>query len=304
MTLFSRIFSAGFTLPGLKTKEEFFSNSQCQILNGKRLSEHFIAQAKELLKTKKIVPKLAVILVGDNEASQVYVNNKIKVFAQAGFESHRVYLKSHEIIQRDLIGLIEKLNHDETVHGILVQLPLPSHFNQDKILNAIAPKKDVDGFLAQNIGALALGDFSHAMACTPFGILALLASYKIKLEGLNAVVVGRSNIVGKPMGLMLLASNATVTFAHSKSENLQKICRNADILVAAAGKPGLITSEFVKNGAVVVDVGIHKNEQGKLCGDVHGSVKEVASYLSPVPGGVGPMTIAMLLVNTALSAWS
>ena len=303
MTLFSRILSAGFTLPELNTKDEFFSNTKCQILNGKRLSEHFIGQAKELLETKKIVPKLAVILVGDNPASQVYVNNKIKVFAQAGFESHRLFLKSHETNQHNLLELIEKLNEDESIHGILVQLPLPSHFNQDKILNAIASKKDVDGFLAQNIGALALGDFTHPMACTPFGILALLTCYQIKLEGLNAVVVGRSNIVGKPMGLMLLASNSTVTFAHSKSQNLKTICRNADILVAAAGKPEFITAEFVKPGAVVVDVGIHKNEQGKLCGDVHGSVKEVARYLSPVPGGVGPMTIAMLLVNTALCAW-
>ncbi|MES2614989.1 MAG: bifunctional 5,10-methylenetetrahydrofolate dehydrogenase/5,10-methenyltetrahydrofolate cyclohydrolase [Bdellovibrionota bacterium] len=281
-----------------------FENSSCQILDGKLLSQHFVQQAKMLVSQKKIVPKLAVILVGENPASQVYVNNKIKLFREAGFESQSYFYKGNEISEQALIECIEALNHDEGVHGILIQLPLPAHFNQDKILSAISAKKDVDGFLAQNIGALACGHFSQAIACTPFGVMALLYSYGIPVEGRHAVVVGRSNIVGKPMGLLLLGANATVTFAHSKTSNLKEICQSADILIAAAGKPELITKDFVKPGCVVVDVGIHKKSDGKLCGDVHQNAREVASAMSPVPGGVGPMTIAMLMVNTSLAAWN
>jgi methylenetetrahydrofolate dehydrogenase (NADP+)/methenyltetrahydrofolate cyclohydrolase len=302
--IFSRLIQAGFVLPSFQELPEFFPNTTCQILNGKKLSQSFVTQAKELLKTKSIVPRLAVILVGEDPASQLYVSNKIKLFAQAGFESQRFFFQSSQISQKELLTIIEKLNHDDSVHGILVQLPLPPHLHSESILNAISPKKDVDGFLPQNVGALALGNYSHSIACTPFGIAALLSAYGIPLAGRHAVVVGRSNIVGKPMGLLLLGADCTVTWAHSKTPQLQEITKTADILVVAAGKQDLIGSVHVKPGAVVVDVGIHKKENGKLCGDVQESVKEVASYLTPVPGGVGPMTIAMLMVNTALSAWS
>lgn len=304
MEMFSRVFKAGFKLPELASATHVFENTNCKILDGKVLSQHFIEQAKNLVSKKKIVPKLVVILVGENPASQVYVNNKIKLFREAGFDSQSFIYKSNETNEEDLVTLINTLNTENDVHGILVQLPLPPQFNQEKILNAISPKKDVDGFLAQNIGALACGDFTHAIACTPFGIMALLYSYGVQVEGRHAVVVGRSNIVGKPMGLLLLGANATVTFAHSKTKNLKEICQSADILIAAAGKAELITKDFVKPGCVVVDVGIHKKSDGKLCGDVHQNVKEVASALTPVPGGVGPMTIAMLMVNTSLAAWN
>lgn len=304
MRIFSRVIQAGFKLPELKSSPQFFENTHCQILNGKALSQHFVEQAKILVAEKQIIPTLAVILIGENPASQVYVNHKIKLFGEAGFASKSFFYKSDEISENELITLIEKLNNTSNVHGILVQLPLPPQFNQDKILNVISPKKDVDGFLVQNIGALACGDFTQAIACTPFGIMALLYSYGIDVAGKHAVVVGRSNIVGKPMGLLLLGANATVTFAHSKTLNLKEICQTADILLVAAGKPELITKDFIKPGCVVVDVGIHKKSDGKLCGDVHNNVKEIARALTPVPGGVGPMTIAMLMVNTALGAWN
>ena len=195
------------------------------------------------------------------------------------------------------------MNFDGNVDGILVQLPLPKKLNSEKILNTIIPQKDVDGFQTHNIGSLATGEFNGAIACTPFGIMAMLYSYGITISGKNAVVIGRSNIVGKPMGLLLLSADATVTLAHSKTKNLNEICKNADILVAAAGQSQMITKDFIKPGAIVIDVGIHRKENGKLCGDVHDNVKEIASALSPVPGGVGPMTIAMLMVNTAIAAW-
>ena len=304
MEMFSRVIKAGFKLPEFKASPVYFENTTCQILNGKALSQHFVEQAKNLVAKKKIVPKLVVILVGENPASQVYVNNKVKLFREADFESQSFTYKSNETTENDLITLINTLNNENDVHGILVQLPLPVQFNQDKILNTISPKKDVDGFLPQNIGALACGDFTHAIACTPFGIMALLYSYGIEIEGKHAVVVGRSNIVGKPMGLLLLGANATITIAHSKTQNLKEICQSADILIAAAGKPELITKDYIKPGCVVVDVGIHKKSDGKLCGDVHQNAKEVARAITPVPGGVGPMTIAMLMVNTSLGAWN
>ena len=303
MNLFSRVFKAGFTIPNLKENSSSFENSSCQILNGKMLSQHFVQQAKFLVKNKIMMPKLAVILIGENPASQVYVKNKMKLFEQAGFLSQSFFFPAEKTSQTEILQLISELNADQYTHGILVQLPLPSQFQVDVILNSIAPQKDVDGFLPQNMGFLACGNFMHPMACTPFGIMALLKAYDISCEGKHAVVVGRSNIVGKPMGLMLLAANATVTWAHSKTENLSTVCKQADILIVAAGKPEFITKEFVKPGAVVIDVGIHKKTDGKLCGDVHSNVKEVCSALSPVPGGVGPMTIAMLMVNTSLAAW-
>ena len=302
-SLFSRVFQAGFHLPDFTNSPTFFEKSSCRILDGKALSQNFVSQAKALVSQKKITPTLAVILVGEDPASQVYVKNKIKLFHDAGFESKSFVYAANAVTQEELMALIQVLNKDNSIHGILLQLPLPASLDGEKIGRTIAPQKDVDGFLPQNMGSLTCGDFSQAIACTPFGIMALLCSYGIALEGKHAVVVGRSTIVGKPMGLLLLAANATVTFAHSKTKNLGDLCRSADILVVAAGKPGLITKNEVQPQAIVVDVGIHRKENGFLCGDVHENVKEVASALTPVPGGVGPMTIAMLMVNTSLSAW-
>ncbi len=303
MPIFSRVVQAGFTLPTLQSCARTFENSSCQILDGKLLSKHFVEQAKVLVEKHKILPKLAVVMVGDNPASHVYVSHKIKTFKEAGFLSESHLLSEHATSELDIVTLIHSLNAKADVHGILVQLPLPSHINQDIVLNSIAPQKDVDGFLPQNVGALACGKYNQPIACTPFGVMALLSCYGIEVARKHAVVVGRSNIVGKPMGLLLLGADATVTFAHSKTQHLQEICGDADILIAAAGKAQLITKEFVKPGAVVVDVGIHKNEDGKLCGDVHPNVTEVARALTPVPGGVGPMTIAMLMINTSLGVW-
>ncbi|WP_425483334.1 bifunctional 5,10-methylenetetrahydrofolate dehydrogenase/5,10-methenyltetrahydrofolate cyclohydrolase [Fluviispira multicolorata] len=272
-------------------------------MDGKTLSTNLISQAKTLKDGKK-VPCLAVILAGENPASHVYVKNKIKIFKEAGFDSQSYIISSDEISEEKIISLILSLNKDKNVDGILVQLPLPKTINTEKILNAISPHKDVDGFLAHSIGTLATGEFTNAIACTPFGILAMLVSYGIEISGKNSVVVGRSNIVGKPMSLLLLSSDATVTMAHSKTKDLKQICKNADILIAAAGQPELIDKSYIKENAVIIDVGIHRKENGKLCGDVHSNVKEIAYSLSPVPGGVGPMTIAMLMLNTALAAWA
>lgn len=301
--IFSRIFKAGFTIPNLEESKRYFEGTHCTILDGKALNQEFVAQAKKLVSKKGIVPCLAVILIGEDPASQIYVHNKMKLFREAGFESKSFSYKSSEIDENGLLKLIHTLNADSNTHGILVQLPLPPTFSQEIVLGAISPQKDVDGFLPANMGALACGDFTHPIACTPFGVMALLSAYGIEASGKHAVVVGRSNIVGKPMGLLLLAADATVTYAHSKTTNLKEVCQSADILIAAAGKPELITSEFTKPNAVIVDVGIHRKDDGKLCGDVHHQVKKNAFALTPVPGGVGPMTIAMLMVNTALAAW-
>ncbi|APJ05102.1 bifunctional methylenetetrahydrofolate dehydrogenase/methenyltetrahydrofolate cyclohydrolase [Silvanigrella aquatica] len=273
------------------------------MLDGKILSANFVEQSQNLRRDKKI-PCLAVILIGEDSASKVYVNNKIKIFKEAGFESKSFLISSDEAHEEKIIELIQTLNHDKQIDGILVQLPLPKGLNTEKILNSITLSKDVDGFLAHNLGSLATGEFKNAIACTPFGIMAMLFTYGIPLSGKNAVVVGRSNIVGKPMSLLLLSADATVTIAHSKTQNLKQLCQNADILIAAAGQPEFITSEYIKSGAVVIDVGIHRKSDGKLCGDVGFDVKNIAGALTPVPGGVGPMTIAMLMLNTALSAWN
>ena len=243
---------------------------------------------------------LAVILVGENPASQVYVRNKIKATEYVGMKSLSFYLPE-TATEEEVSETILSLSSDNSVDGILVQLPLPKHLNENKLLNLIPASKDVDGFLAENVGNLLLGQ-PYTIACTPFGVLKMLQSENIDMCGKNAVVIGRSNIVGKPMAMLLLKENCTVTMCHSKTQNLKEVCKNADILVAAIGKPKFVTADMVKNGAVVIDVGINRTENG-LVGDVDfDAVKDVASYISPVPGGVGPMTIAMLLENTYLCA--
>lgn len=275
-----------------------------KIIDGKALS----AKIKEQLKIKVEDFKnkfgrtitLAVILVGTNPASQVYVKNKIKGTEYVGMKSLSFTLPE-ETTEKELEEVISALSNDKTVDGILVQLPLPKHINENKILKLIPPEKDVDGFHAENVGKLLLGE-PTTVACTPFGVMKMLESENVELSGKNAVVIGRSNIVGKPMALLLLKENCTVTVCHSKTKNLKEICSNADVLVAAIGKPKFVTEDMVKDGAVVIDVGINRTENG-LVGDVDfDAVSKKASLITPVPGGVGPMTIAMLLENTYLSA--
>lgn len=239
---------------------------------------------------------LAVVLVGEDPASQVYVRNKIKSCEEVGIKSLAIYLPENST-EQEVIDSVTSLACDDSVDGILVQLPLPKHINENNVLSVIPVNKDVDGFLPENVGNLMLG-VPTTIACTPFGVTKMLESTGIDFTGKNAVVIGRSNIVGKPMAMLLLQMNCTVTICHSKTQNLKEICKNADVLVSAIGKPKFVTADMVKEGAVVIDVGINRTEDG-LCGDVDfESVSEVASYITPVPGGVGPMTIAMLLENT------
>lgn len=269
------------------------------IIDGKKISAEIKDELKvkvNSLKEKGITPCLAVILVGNDPASTVYVGNKKKACEYIGIDSLS-YELSEDTSEGELLSLINRLNNDEKVNGILVQLPLPKTINEKKILNAINPEKDVDAFHPVNVGKLMIGEESF-LPCTPAGIIQLLKRSNIEISGKNCVVIGRSNIVGKPMGILLLKENGTVTIAHSKTENLKDICKNADILVAAVGKPKMITSDYVKNGATVIDVGIHRMENGKLCGDVDfDDVVNIAGAITPVPGGVGPMTIAMLMDN-------
>lgn len=274
------------------------------IIDGKVISQKVKDQLKE--KVCKFSEEygrqitLAVILVGENPASQVYVKNKIKATEYVGMKSLSFYLPENST-EEQVEETVKSLASDNSVDGILVQLPLPKHLDENKILSLIPASKDVDGFLAENVGNLMLG-LPTTVACTPFGVLKMLQTENIELAGKNAVVLGRSNIVGKPMAMLLLKENCTVTICHSKTKNLKDICKNADILVAAIGRPKFVTADMVKPGAVVIDVGINRTENG-LVGDVDfDAVKEVASYISPVPGGVGPMTIAMLLENTYLCA--
>lgn len=274
------------------------------ILDGKKISQSVKDQLK--IKVKDFEEKygrkitLAVVLVGENPASQVYVKNKITATEYVGMKSLSFYLPENAT-EQDVEQTILSLANDNSVDGILVQLPLPKHLDENKILSLIPAQKDVDGFLAENVGNLMLG-LPTTVACTPFGVLKMLQSENIELSGKNAVVLGRSTIVGKPMAMLLLKENCTVTICHSKTQNLASICKNADILVAAIGKPKFVTKDMVKEGAVVVDVGINRTENG-LVGDVDfDAVKDIASYISPVPGGVGPMTIAMLLENTYICA--
>lgn len=273
-------------------------------ISGKEIS----AQIKEELKAevaqwerKGISITLAVIQVGTDPASSVYVNNKKKACAYVGIRSLS-YELGEETTQEELLALIEELNQREDVNGILVQLPLPSHMDEEKVIEAIDPKKDVDGFHPENVGRLSIGQEGF-VSCTPAGIIQMLKRSHIEIEGKECAVIGRSNIVGKPMAMLLLRENGTVTVAHSRTKNLKEVTRRADILIVAIGKPRMITGEYVKEGAVVIDVGIHRDQDNHLCGDVDfESVKEKASYITPVPGGVGPMTIAMLLDNCVKSA--
>lgn len=277
-----------------------------QIIDGKAISTQIKEELKERVaawKKEGVQICLAVIQVGKDPASSVYVNNKKKACAYIGIES-LAYELSENTTQEELLALIEKLNADDKVSGILVQLPLPGHIDESRVIQAISPSKDVDGFHPQNVGALCIGQKGY-VSCTPAGIIQLLRRSDISIEGKECVVIGRSNIVGKPMSLLMLRENATVTIAHSRTRNLKEICKRADILIAAVGKPKMITAEYVKEGAVVIDVGIHRNEENKLCGDVdYEDVFPHCSAITPVPGGVGPMTIAMLMNNCVESAES
>ena len=270
-----------------------------QIIDGKKISQDIKDELKEkvtALKDTGTEVALAVIQVGNDPASSVYVRNKKKACEYIGIRSLS-YEPPEETTEDALIELIEKLNKDETVNGILVQLPVPKHIDPDKIIRTISPGKDVDGFHPQNVGKLVIGEEGF-VSCTPAGVIQLLKRSGIEISGKNCVVVGRSNIVGKPMALLMLRENATVTIAHSKTKNLKELCQTADILIVAIGKPQFITADYVKEGAVVIDVGIHRDENNKLCGDVrYEEVAEKASAITPVPGGVGPMTIAMLMSN-------
>lgn len=275
-----------------------------QIIDGKALSAQVrteVTQRVAALKAQGVTPGLAVILVGDNPASQVYVRNKVKACTDCGM--HSVLEKyGADMTEAALLARVQALNADAGIHGILVQLPLPSHIDAQKVIEAISPAKDVDGFHIASAGALMTG-LPGFWPCTPYGCMKMLESIGCHLRGKHAVVIGRSNIVGKPMALMLLAQDATVTVCHSRTSNLKEHTLQADVIVAAVGRRGLLTADMVKPGAVVLDVGMNRNDEGRLCGDVDfDGVKEVAGFITPVPGGVGPMTIAMLLVNTLQAA--
>ncbi|MDN8614077.1 bifunctional methylenetetrahydrofolate dehydrogenase/methenyltetrahydrofolate cyclohydrolase FolD [Variovorax ginsengisoli] len=275
-----------------------------QLIDGNALSKTLraeVANRAAALKARGVVPGLAVVLVGENPASQVYVRNKVKACEDNGL--HSVLEKyPAELSEADLLARVEALNSDPAIHGILVQLPLPAHIDAQKVIEAIAPAKDVDGFHVASAGALMTGSPGF-WPCTPYGCMKMLESIGYELRGKHAVVIGRSNIVGKPMALMLLAKSATVTICHSATADLGAMTRQADVVVAAVGKRNVLTADMVKPGAVVIDVGMNRNDEGKLCGDVDfAGVREVAGWITPVPGGVGPMTITMLLVNTIEAA--
>src|SRR5690625_711640 len=273
-------------------------------LNGKELAQQLRNEMKDdvvALQNKGITPQLTVILVGDNPASMSYVNGKKKASAEVGIDSNIINL-SADITEKTLLEEIDKLNEDPTVHGILVQLPLPDHIQEQHIIEAISPQKDVDGFHPINIGKM-MTNQNTFLPCTPYGIMTILESKSIQVEGKDAVVIGRSNIVGKPIGQLLLNANATVTYCHSRTKNLKDYTQNADILIVAIGKPHVIDASYVKEGAVIIDVGINRLSDGSLTGDVDfESAKQKAAYITPVPRGVGPMTIAMLLKNTIQAA--
>lgn len=269
------------------------------IIDGKKISQEIKDELKAQvadLKAQGIEGALAVIQVGADPASSVYVRNKKHACEYIGIRSES-YELPEETTEAELLALIERLNVDASVNGILCQLPVPAHMDENKIIRTIAPEKDVDGFHTQNVGALMVGQQGF-VSCTPAGVIQLLKRSGIEIEGKHCVVVGRSNIVGKPMAMLMLRENATVTVCHSRTKNLPAICRQADILIVAVGRPKMITVDYVREGAVVIDVGIHRQEDGKLCGDVdYDAVAPLASAITPVPGGVGPMTIAMLMNN-------
>ena len=271
-----------------------------KLIDGKEISKSIRSELSNKISLLKKAVGLAVVLVGNNSASQVYVKNKIKACEEVGIKSFAHYLPENTS-QTELENLLKKLADDETVHGILVQLPLPKHISED-VLRLIPHEKDVDGFSAENVGSLCLKQ-KGTVPCTPYGIMKMLEYENIDICGKNAVVVGRSNIVGKPIAMLLLNSDATITVCHSKTKNLMDICKSADILIVAIGKAKFIKSDMVKDGAVVIDVGMNRDENGKLCGDVDfESVKDKCSHITPVPGGVGPMMITMLMYNTYVSA--
>jgi methylenetetrahydrofolate dehydrogenase (NADP+) / methenyltetrahydrofolate cyclohydrolase len=274
------------------------------IIDGKQIAKkkhEEISKEVETLRRENIIPGLVVILVGNNPASRTYVKNKEKTCTNLGMNSILIELPE-TVTENELLNKIEELNKDLTIHGILIQLPLPSHINEKKVIETITPEKDVDGFHPVNIGRMMTGQDSF-LPCTPYGIMVMLEEMNISIEGKHVVVVGRSNIVGKPSGQLFLNENATVTYCHSKTKDLKSITRQADILVAAVGKVDFIRADHVKEGAVVIDVGINRDQEGKLCGDVaFEEVKEKCGYITPVPGGVGPMTITMLMYNTLKSA--
>ena len=272
-----------------------------QIIDGKKVSAEVNEQVRqETLRLKEehgVTPGLAVVIVGDDPASRVYVNNKKKACELVGFRSEEYALPA-STTQEELLDLVRTLNEKEDINGILVQLPLPKHLDDKAVIEAINPVKDVDAFHAVNVGKIMLGEYDF-LPCTPAGVMEMLHSYNIPVEGKECVVIGRSNIVGKPMGMLLLHENGTVTICHSRTKNLKEVCARADILVAAIGIPKFVKADMVKEGAVVIDVGMDRDENGKLCGDVDfENVKEKCSFITPVPGGVGPMTIATLMKNT------
>ncbi len=275
-----------------------------QLIDGNALSKQLraeVAARAAALRARGIVPGLAVVLVGENPASQVYVRNKVKACQDSGLHS---VLEQYPatLSEAELLARVDALNRDPAIHGILVQLPLPAHIDAQKVIEAISPEKDVDGFHVASAGALMVGQPGF-WPCTPYGCMKMLESIGYELKGKHAVVIGRSNIVGKPMALMLLQKNATVTICHSGTQDLKALTLQADVVVAAVGKRNVLTADMVKPGAVVIDVGMNRNDEGKLCGDVDfAGVKEVAGWITPVPGGVGPMTITMLLVNTLEAA--
>ncbi len=275
-----------------------------KIIDGKAIAQEVRMEWKvraDGLIARGVTPGMAVIIVGNDPASKVYVANKVKACKELGLYSIHIELPENAT-EAELLAEVETLNRDPRIHGILVQLPLPKHLDSHKVIEAINPDKDVDGFHEKNVGALVTGETPFP-SCTPYGVMVMLEKTGISIEGKHAVVVGRSNIVGKPMALLLLHKNATVTICTSKTVDLAKHTRDADILVAAVGKPNFITKDMVKPGAVVIDVGINRNSEGKLVGDVDfANVKEVAGYITPVPGGVGPMTITMLIANTVRAA--
>ena len=275
-----------------------------QIIDGKKISAEVkagVAAEVAALKEKGVSVGLAVVIVGNNPASRVYVNNKKKACAACGIDSYE-YALPEETTEEELLRLIDQLNHDPKVNGILVQLPVPKQIDDHKIIAAISPLKDVDAFTEGNVGKIMIGEYNF-LPCTPAGCMDLIDSTGVSVDGKNCVVIGRSNIVGKPMAMLLLHRNGTVTISHSHTKNLREICSQADILVAAVGKAGFVTADMVKEGAVVIDVGMNRNAEGKLCGDVDfEAVEKKAGYITPVPGGIGPMTIATLMRNTLTAA--
>lgn len=275
-----------------------------EIIDGKKVSANLrtsLKQKVQMLKSRGISPGLAVILVGEDPASQTYVKNKAKACDELGVLS-RQYNLAENTTQQELCSLIEKLNSDNEIHGILVQLPLPSHIDENLVISTISPAKDVDAFTRENVGSIMIGDYKM-LPCTPAGVMELIKSTGVDISGKNCVVIGRSNIVGKPMAMLMLHANATVTICHSRTADLKSHCLNADILISAVGIANFVTADMIKPGAVVIDVGMNRNDKGKLCGDVDfEQAKKIARYITPVPGGVGPMTITMLMANTITAA--